>query len=120
VFGLRVGRTFSTRGHTHNVFNVVMDPGGRLLVSGADDGLVKLWSLADGRLLRTLRGCAGAVVETCFSANGNFLAMGAEGPQDGVAVFELPLFRRRAWLPQPRGVSVKLLSKIRGVGLCLE
>jgi WD40 repeat protein len=52
-------RTFASRGHTHNVFNVGVSAD-RFVVSGADDGVVKVWSPVTGLLLKTLRGCSGA------------------------------------------------------------
>jgi WD40 repeat protein len=110
ALGSRLERCFAVRGHTHNVFSVAMNESGSLLASGADDGVVKIWDPYSGRLMRTLRGCSGAVVDLGFSSNGRYFAMGAEGARDGVAVFQAPRFRRCAWLPLIGGATVKLVS----------
>ena len=41
-------------GHKDWVRDLVFHPTGKYLISGSDDGTVKLWSLIDARLLRTI------------------------------------------------------------------
>ena len=49
-------------GHQNEtVFCVSFDPSGRIVVTGADDGLVKIWSAHSMRLLHTVRGHTGCV-----------------------------------------------------------
>lgn len=43
-------------GHSSSVNTLAFAPDGRWLVSGSDDGTIKLWDRASGRLLRTLVG----------------------------------------------------------------
>jgi hypothetical protein len=45
--------------HTAPVHSVGVDAAGRLAVSGSQDRTVRVWSLADGKLLRTIRIPAG-------------------------------------------------------------
>jgi WD40 repeat protein len=35
---------WGTRGHSHNIFNVIYHPCDDVIVTGADDGLLKAWS----------------------------------------------------------------------------
>jgi len=46
--------------HTANITHIGVDAAGRYLVTGSDDKTVRVWELATGRLLRTLRPPIGA------------------------------------------------------------
>jgi len=46
--------TTTLAGHTDWVYAVAVSPDGKKVASGSADGTVKLWSLADGKLLATL------------------------------------------------------------------
>ena len=46
-------------GHTKEVHDLAFSPDGRLLASASWDETVKIWSVADGRELRTLKGHKG-------------------------------------------------------------
>ncbi|KAI8426696.1 hypothetical protein MSG28_014402 [Choristoneura fumiferana] len=46
-------------------------------VQGADDLLVKVWSLRDGRLLCTLRGAGAEITDVCLTRDGALLAAGS-------------------------------------------
>ncbi|MGH8654176.1 MAG: WD40 repeat domain-containing protein [Gammaproteobacteria bacterium] len=48
-------------GHENVVMSVAFDPMGRTLASGSADKTVKLWEVASGKLLRTLKGRLGLV-----------------------------------------------------------
>ncbi|XP_026745223.1 ribosome biogenesis protein BOP1 homolog [Trichoplusia ni] len=48
------------KGHTELVRSVDFDPTGQYIVSGGDDGTVRVWECSSGRCLRTLRAGAGA------------------------------------------------------------
>ena len=47
---------------------------GTYIISGADDGLVKIWDLSLGTLLATLLGHCGEICELVFASNGGFIA----------------------------------------------
>ncbi len=46
------------------------------VAQGADDSLVKVWSIVDGRLLATLRGCAGEVSDMAVNEENTLVAVG--------------------------------------------
>jgi WD40 repeat protein len=61
-------------GHTMAVKCAVFSPDGAWLASGALDNVVKIWDLAGGRELRTLRGHAGYVNALALSPDAKWLA----------------------------------------------
>jgi WD40 repeat protein len=79
----RLERTFS--GHAGAVGCVAFAPGGRTLATGGADG-VRLWAVASGRLLRTLREGGYPVA---FSPNGRLLASASGN--------EIRLWSTRSW-----------------------
>ena len=52
---------FTLLAHSEMVNSVTISPDGKLLASGSDDNTVKLWSLPDGQLLKTLSDHANVV-----------------------------------------------------------
>jgi WD40 repeat protein len=62
--------------HHGAVFAVTFAPGGRTLATGCQDGNVRIWEAATGRLLRTLHGHQGEVLAVAFAADGKLLASG--------------------------------------------
>jgi WD40 repeat protein len=72
------------------VLNLSFAPDGRTLASASRDRTVKLWHLATGRELRTLRGYEGSVLGFAFAPDGRALA--AAGFSDGVRVWEAASF----------------------------
>uniref|UniRef100_A0A8D8RXJ3 Bromodomain and WD repeat-containing protein 3 n=1 Tax=Cacopsylla melanoneura TaxID=428564 RepID=A0A8D8RXJ3_9HEMI len=63
-------------GHLSAVFCVLYDKLGQIIVTGADDLLIKLWRARDGKLLATLRGCSGEISDIAIDNRNILLAAG--------------------------------------------
>lgn len=61
---------------------VLFTPNGRTLITGGDDGTVRLWSLADGRLTRIIAGHRTGITAIAISPDGKLLANGSRGNTD--------------------------------------
>ena len=61
------------RGHSAVVRDVAFSPHGTQLASASDDGTVRLWNAASGKLVRTLRGHGQSVNSVAFSTDGQRL-----------------------------------------------
>ena len=57
-------------GHADWVRSACVSPDGALVVTASDDKTARVWSLADGALVRTLEGHAGGVTSACVSPDG--------------------------------------------------
>eukprot|EP00794_Sanderia_malayensis_P000318 gene318-948_t len=64
-------------GHLASVYCVLFDKTGHVIVTGADDNLVKLWSTFDGRLLATLRGHFGEISDLAINQENTLIAAGS-------------------------------------------
>jgi len=62
---------------TGPVHSLSFSPDGSLLASGNDDTTVKLWRVADGQLIATLKGHTKPVLSVSFSPDGSWLASGS-------------------------------------------
>jgi WD40 repeat protein len=67
-------------GHSGVVRDVEFSPDGAHLASASDDGTVRLWNAANGRLERTLRGHRESVASVSYSSDGALVvSAGADG-----------------------------------------
>ncbi len=65
---------FTLTGHAKSVNTVAYSRNGAWLISGSDDGLVKLWDAFSGQLVRDLTGHSDSVRCVSFSPDGNLIA----------------------------------------------
>ena len=74
--------------HQDWVLSVAISPDGRLLASGSYDRTIKLWSLPDGALLKTLNGLSPMYPSLAISPDGRLLAWG--NTSSAVVLWSLP------------------------------
>ncbi|MFO0868880.1 MAG: protein kinase [Pirellulales bacterium] len=78
--------SLETRGHRGAVRATACSPDGRLFASGGDDGTVRLWDVATGRLVRMLVAHNQPVLSLAFSSDNQFLASGGYADNEGTSV----------------------------------
>ncbi|MDW8266024.1 MAG: c-type cytochrome domain-containing protein [Gemmataceae bacterium] len=72
-------------GHTAPVASVAISPDGQRLLTGSDDGSVRLWNVSGGKPLRTLAAHQGPVRSLAFAPDGRRAVSGG----DAVVVWDL-------------------------------
>ncbi|HEX8166077.1 MAG TPA: caspase family protein [Beijerinckiaceae bacterium] len=96
--------------HTATIRTVAVDKSGRFAATGSEDKTVRIWSLADGKLLQTIRvpagpGNVGKVYAIALSPDSGLLAVGGwllSGDEDALYLFDLgtgAIVRRITGLP---------------------
>jgi WD40 repeat protein len=60
-----------------NPSSAAFSPDGRLILTGSDDGTVRLWEAATSRLIRTFMGQAGPIAAVVFSPDGRYVLSGS-------------------------------------------
>jgi WD40 repeat protein len=65
-------------GHTSAINSVKFSKSGTLLLTASDDGMIKLWDVRSGTLLRTFVGHRGVVTSIAFAANDAFALSGSD------------------------------------------
>jgi len=73
--------TIGFKGHTKKINNIAFSPDGELLATASDDKTIRIWSLASGKRVATLRGHEEAVLCVEFSQNGQELLSGSKDTQ---------------------------------------
>ena len=99
--------TSTVRGHRYSIYCLAWSPDGRVLITGSDDGLVKLWGARTAALLRTCRAHRSEVTDLAISADGRLVTSGG---CDG----DLHVWRLAAG---PAGL-VRAHASAGGVGSC--
>jgi WD40 repeat protein len=69
--------------HPDAVLRAIFTPDGARVATACADGVVRVWRASDGKLLHTLAGHTGAVVDLAFSRSGQLLA--TAGDEDNTA-----------------------------------
>ncbi len=71
-------RFLSTLNHNHQIYSLDIAPDGKKLATGGGDHTVKLWDIATGQELLTLKGHSNNVFSVAFSPDGKRLASGSD------------------------------------------
>jgi WD40 repeat protein len=72
-----LGRSLATlEGHGGLIFALALNADGRLLATGGEDTMVRLWDTGSGSLLTTLQGHGGPVFGLALGKDGHLLASG--------------------------------------------
>ncbi len=109
--------------HHSGIAAVVASPDGRLLATGGNDRLVRLWDRQSGELVRTLHppsqdtGAEGRIAALAFSPDGRWLAVSGEthywdsasGRGGGVYLFDVGSGRLAQRLPGPSMNSERMV-----------
>jgi len=74
--------------HEKRVRGLAFSPDGKLLVSGSDDGSLKLWSMPGGALTNTLKADSDGVSAVAISPGGRMLVSGSR--YHGITRWALP------------------------------
>jgi predicted NACHT family NTPase len=73
----RIALAGKLAGHSSTVAGVAFSPNGQTIATASQDGTVKLWRAADGKVLRTLSGADG-MTSVAFAPDGQTLAAGSK------------------------------------------
>ena len=63
--------------HTSCVESVCFSSDGKILASGSNDAMTKLWDMETKQEITTLTGHDNCIISVCFSPNGRLLASGS-------------------------------------------
>jgi RNA polymerase sigma factor (sigma-70 family) len=80
VWDINTGKVLHVVGGKQAVHSLAFSPDGKMLATGGEDKVIRLWDTATGKQLSALRGHDGPVVVLIFSASGRVLVTaGGEG-----------------------------------------
>lgn len=72
------GQTIRTIRQPAGITSIDLSPGGKFIVTGSYDSMVRLWNLSDGSLAGIFAGHKGTVWTVAFSPDGHSIATGGE------------------------------------------
>jgi WD40 repeat protein/tRNA A-37 threonylcarbamoyl transferase component Bud32 len=72
-------KALSLYGHSSPVRSLAISADGKCIVSGSDDGIVKVWDAATGREKYSLKAHTGAILSVAISADGKRIVSGGGG-----------------------------------------
>jgi PQQ-like domain len=99
--GKPIGRYSRKDALVHRVSGIAFSPDGLLLVSGGEQGDIKCWEVATGRMLFTIRGYRGDVRGLVFSPDNRFLA--TCGRKESIEVWNVAALLEKQGLHHPLG-----------------
>lgn len=76
IWDVKTGEARARLKHDAHVLKAIFDPTGGRVATASADGAVRLWSVAEGTLIRTLAGHKGEVSHLAFSPSGKVLLSG--------------------------------------------
>jgi Caspase domain/WD domain, G-beta repeat len=93
--------TIDSGRHSAPIWSAAVDAAGHFAVTGSDDKTVRVWSVDDGKLVRTIRvpagpGYIGKIFAVAISPNGDLLAAGGGTWTTSERSFPIYLFDRRS------------------------
>lgn len=92
-------------GHTEYVSSAVFSPDGKTIVSAAIDGTMKLWDVASGQELATVKGFD----RFAFSPDEKTAAL-SFGPDKAIILWDIASWRKRYTLPWDGGVFRSIVA----------
>jgi WD40 repeat protein len=109
------------RAHSQAVSAIAITNNGQTIVSGSDDGTIKVWNLRTGTLMRTLRGHSDSIVSLAISPNGQTLATASGLNDQSVKLWDLRTGRLIRTIKQPdwfvKSVAFSPDSKTLALGI---
>lgn len=108
--GWKLKRTL--RGHKGAVYSAAFYPSGTRVATSGDDGLIRVWDVGTGRLLRSVRGPGGTVSDVAVSPDGRLLASCTDsGDGSRVQLLDARTLRpRRSFEAQEEGIFEVVFS----------
>lgn len=66
-------------GHSNHVNSVAFSPDGTKIISGSEDGIIKIWEANSGKCIQTLKGYSSKVESVAWSPDGKYIVCGEDG-----------------------------------------